>query len=118
MADPLKLFRLLGRHEVKYVVMDRVAAALDGVPVLAFSTAIFPYDSDENNARLAQALNEIHPRLRRPQGAFPVTVDPALLDSERRELGIGIGVSFVTDFGIVDLIYSPAGVENSVNTEV
>lgn len=113
MADPRRLFELFHAHGVEYVVIDRVAAALHGIPVLAASTAVCPLDTPENNGKLAAALNEIHPELRLPDQSLSVVVDSGLLVRDRRHLGIGYGISFATDYGVVDLIYNPLTVENA-----
>lgn len=112
MAEPLKLFQLFRAHDIDYAVIDKVAAALNGVPVLATSIVVCPADTQENNAKLANALNQIHPQWRFEGQAHGVDVDAHMLAERRTDQEAGYGISFQTDFGIVDLIYFPLIKEN------
>ena len=110
MAEPLKLFKVLNEHEVEYLVVDKLAAALDGIPVLATSMAIWPLDDPANNVKIAAALREMNARVRLEDRVESSSIDAELLETQRRDLGIGHGVAFVTDIGNVDVVYVPVGI--------
>lgn len=109
MADPKRLFEVLHRFGVQYVLIDDVAMAMYGVPVVAKSITVWVKDSSENHEALANALREMDAKLMLTAHAVELTIDAAFLAAERRDLETGSGLRFATDCGIVDIIYTPKG---------
>lgn len=111
MADPKQFFELLHTHSVEYVVIDKIAAALHGVPVLAESIAIFPQCERPNNERLADALTQANGQLELVHGTSETAITAELLETGWRQLPMGQGHRFSTSMGIVDIVYLPDGLE-------
>jgi hypothetical protein len=97
---PLKL---LGRHEVKVVIVGGAAASLLGSAQLTNDLDVCYARNPPNLERLAKALQSVHARLR---GA-PENL-PFILDAET--LRKGLNFTFVTDFGTLDLVGEVRGV--------
>lgn len=97
---PLKL---LGRHEVKVVIVGGAAASLLGSAQLTNDLDVCYARNPPNLERLATALQSVHARLR---GA-PENL-PFILDAET--LRKGLNFTFVTDFGTLDLLGEVRGV--------
>jgi hypothetical protein len=111
MADPKTFFDVLSNHGVDYVVVGKLALALQGVPVVAESMAIFPLCERPNNERLADALNEIDAVVELEYGTGTAEITAELLESGWRQLENGMGHRFVTSCGIADIVYLPEGLE-------
>lgn len=58
----LDILQTLGRHGVAFVVVGRVAAILEGVPVSTFDLDIIHERDPENHRRLIGALRELNAR--------------------------------------------------------
>ena len=78
-APPLQageLFRLLDRHEVRYVVVGGLAGTVHGATRVTFDIDLVPEWSDENLGRLAAALREaegdLHRRGEAEAVVFPI----------------------------------------------
>ncbi len=56
----LDILSVLVRHEVQFIVVGGVAAILEGVPIATFDLDIVYRRSENNNPRLAAALQEIN----------------------------------------------------------
>lgn len=102
--DPVAILRVLGSHEVRFVLVGGIAARLRGAPLLTEDLGITPESSADNLVRLSEALIELGARLRtatEPTGVdFPI--DPALL-------GAAESWTLVTEHGDLDLVFVPAG---------
>jgi hypothetical protein len=103
--DAAAIFSTLDRHEVAYVVIGGMAAAMWGSDLPRTTDAdITPARDQENLRRLAGALRELHARLRVegvPEGVA------APLDAET--LAGRSVLTLVTDHGPLDLSFTPEG---------
>jgi hypothetical protein len=100
--QPAALIELLNRHGVRYVVIGGLAAALQGSPTVTQDVDIC-YGRDEENLRaLADALVEIHARLRGSGADVPFRLNTSAL-------GAGDSFTFTTDLGWLDILGTPSG---------
>jgi predicted nucleotidyltransferase len=100
--QPAAVIGLLNRHGVRYVLIGGLAAALHGSPSVTQDVDLCHARDAENLARLADALTEVHARLR---GA-PVDL-PFRLDA--KALAQGDSFTFTTDLGWIDTLATPSG---------
>ena len=102
--DPTLALRVLNRHEVDYVLIGGLAGELLGAPLGTNDIDVCYRRTTENMHRLAEALGELHAKLR----VAGVDEDlPFLLDG--RTLAAGDSFTFETDAGDVDLLGTPPG---------
>jgi len=104
--DPERVFAVLQRHDVEFVLIGGLAAVAHGSPLPTTDVDVTPDRRPENLDRLASALRELGARIRTsdPEGVvFPV--DGAFLAAQPRMLNL------TTDAGDVDLTFVPAGFE-------
>ncbi|MBX7068553.1 MAG: hypothetical protein K1X38_04130 [Microthrixaceae bacterium] len=104
--DPERVFEVLQRHDVEYVLIGGLAAVAHGSPLPTTDVDVTPDRRRENLDRLAGALRELEARIRTtdPDGVvFPV--DGAFLAAQPRMLNL------TTAAGDVDLTFVPAGFE-------
>jgi hypothetical protein len=101
--DPEAVIRLLGRHEVRYVLIGGLAAITHGAPLVTQDIDICHDREAANLERLADALHEVGAQLR---GAGPGL--PFLLDA--RALARGDALALTTDVGWLDVMATPPGV--------
>jgi hypothetical protein len=87
--DPSGLFELLVRHDVDFVVIGGIAAAVHGSAQATFDIDIAYARDSENLGRLAQALRE--------------------LDADGETHALGQNFTFATRFGPLDMTGDPAG---------
>jgi hypothetical protein len=103
--DAAAIFSALDRHEVAYVVIGGMAAAMWGSDLPRTTDAdITPAKDRENLARLASALGELHARLRVDGVPEGIT---APLDAET--LATRSVLTLVTEHGPLDLSFVPEG---------
>src|SRR5918994_895736 len=91
-------------HGVDYVVIGGLAAVLHGSPTVTGEADICPERSNANLARLADALREMHAKIRtsaEPDG-LEFARDAAFLSRMKM-------VNLTTDYGNFDLSFEPAG---------
>ena len=101
--DPEALFRVLARHQVRYVLIGGLAAVLHGSSALTNDADICPERSPANLERLAAALREMGARIRasaEPDG-LPFDCDAMLLARMKM-------VNLSTRHGDFDLSFEPA----------
>ena len=100
--DPLAMLDVLGRYDVRYVMIGGLAGRLWGSPTVTNDLDVCYAQERTNLRRLADALRELNARLR------GVAEDvPFLLDD--RTLAAGDHFTFVTDAGNLDCLGTPAG---------
>lgn len=107
--DPARLFTVLNEHAVNYVVIGGMAIELHQVPVeRTVDIDITPATDDANLARLAGALNTLHPRLRTAHvdDDLPIRLDAAWFAHDRLKM-----MNLVTDVGAVDISFHPEGTD-------
>ena len=104
--DPLGAIGELARHEVEFVLIGGLAVRALGSNRVTNDTDICYERSPRNLERLASALTAMNARRitdLHPEGVQTVVTAPYL---EREDM-----FAFMTDFGQLDCLASPAGVE-------
>jgi hypothetical protein len=93
---------VLGRFDVRFVLIGGLAARLHGSPSITDDLDIC-YARDESNLkRLASALGTMHARLRGVDEEVPFLLDA-------KTFRAGDTFTFLTDFGSVDCLGTPTG---------
>ncbi len=101
--DPLGALQSLTQHRVEFVLIGGLAARLRGSPTVTDDLDVCHSKDGGNLENLAEALASMNARLR---GAEDVDF---ILDA--RSLKTGENFTFLTDFGPLDCMARPAGVE-------
>ena len=100
--QPEAVIGLLGRHEVRYVLIGGLAAVTHGASVVTQDVDICPARDPDNLERLAAALREVNAHLRGADPGLPFRLDA-------RTLAAGDSFTFTTDVGWLDILGTPAG---------
>jgi hypothetical protein len=101
--QPEAVISLLGKHQVRYVLIGGLAAITHGAALVTQDIDIC-YDRDpENLERLADALREAHAELRGAEPGLPFRLDS-------RTLALGDASTFTTNVGWLDILATPSGV--------
>jgi hypothetical protein len=102
--QPREVFRVLGAHRVRYVVIGNLGGALYGSPLVTHDVDLCPSRDEQNLVALAAALEEMGARIRTPDAAegVPFACDASFL----RQMTL---LNLTTRFGDVDLSFEPAG---------
>jgi hypothetical protein len=101
---PKEIIATLAEHRVAYVMIGGLAAVLHGSPTVTTDADICPDRSQRNLERLANALRDMHARVRtdaEPE-ELDFACDPGFLSRMKM-------VNLTTDFGDFDLSFEPAG---------
>jgi hypothetical protein len=101
--DPKPMLRVLQKHEVAFIVVGVVAALAQGSPIPTRDLDVTPSPAADNYDRVASALRDLDAKLRLPDGrglTFPI---------EARYLAGNTAWTLITRFGVLDLVYQPAG---------
>ena len=104
--DLRRLFAVLQRHRVSYVLIGGLAAVVHGSPFPTEDADITPDGDRRNLDRLAAALRELDARIRTegaPEG-LPFTCDAAALASAQTW-------NLTTDAGDLDIAFRPSGTQ-------
>lgn len=105
--DPERIFRVLAKHAVEFVLVGALAARLHGFPRLTADADLTPDPRPENLDRLAAALRELDARV------YTESVPEGLpFDCSGRALGRAALWNLTTAAGRVDVIFRPAGFES------
>ena len=99
---PEEVVRLLGRHEVRYVLVGGLAAITHGSSMVTVDVDICHATDRPNITRLATALREIHADLRGVEPGLAFRLDAKTLER-------GDSFTFTTDLGALDILATPAG---------
>lgn len=97
------MLRVLQEHDVLFVVVGVIAAIAQGSPIATRDLDVTPSQASDNYERLAAALAELDAKLRLPDGTgldFPI---------EPRYLAGNTAWTLLTRFGVLDVVYVPAG---------
>jgi hypothetical protein len=100
--EPEAVIRLLGRHQVRWVLIGGLAAITHGAPIVTQDVDICHARDDENLERLAAALTEVHAELRGADPGLPFRPDAQTLRA-------GDAFTFTTDVGWLDILGTPSG---------
>ena len=102
--QPREIFRVLGAHGVKYVVIGNLGGTLYGSPLVTTDADLCPSQDELNLVALAAALKEMSARIRTPDApeGIPFACDATFL----RQMKM---VNLTTRFGDVDLSFEPSG---------
>lgn len=101
--QPEQVIRLLGRHEVRYVLIGGLAAVVHGAPLVTQDVDLCHARDSANLEHLADALREVNAELRGAEPGLPFRLDPITL-------GRSDAFTFTTDIGWIDIMTTPAGV--------
>jgi hypothetical protein len=101
--DPVAICSILTEEQVEYVVVGGLAAVILGSPLPTEDIDVVPSRERENLERLSQALVRMNARIRTEGDPVPAPLDAAFLARMPHILNL------VTDFGVLDLTFSPAG---------
>jgi len=102
--DPERLFRILHKHKVRFVLIGALAARLHGFPRLTADADITPAEDGANLQRLAKALKELDAKVYTesvPEG-LPFDHSAAMLARARMW-------NLVTNAGRLDIAFAPSG---------
>lgn len=100
--QPEAVIRLLGRHDVRYVLIGGLAAVTHGAPLVTQDVDLCCARDQGNLEALAAAMREVNAELRgAPPGLSFRLHAPNLASRER--------LSFTTDVGWIDIMATPAG---------
>ena len=102
--QPREIFRVLGEHGVKYVVIGNLGGTLYGSPLVTTDVDLCPSRDERNLVALAAALGEMNARIRTPDAPEGIlfTCDATFL----RQMTM---VNLTTRFGDVDLAFGALG---------
>ncbi|MGH2429113.1 MAG: hypothetical protein ACRDGV_09590 [Candidatus Limnocylindria bacterium] len=100
--QPEAVIRLLGRHEVRYVLIGGLAAVTHGAPLVTQGIDICYARERENLTRLANALREMRAEFRGADPGLPFRLDA-------KALANGDAFTLTTDLGWIDIMATPAG---------
>ena len=95
--------RILNQEKVDYVVLGGFAANVHGSPITTRDLDVIPDRHQENLERLGRALTRMNAMIRTSGEPVPTKIDGPFLDKMPHML------NFVTDFGDLDLTFTPAG---------
>lgn len=104
--DPALLLRVLTEHDVRFVVIGGLAAAVHGSPFVTFDLDVTPEPSAENLQRLSDALRTVEARIRAegvPEG-LPFRHDATSLGAARVW-------NLITRGGVLDISFVPDGTQ-------
>jgi predicted nucleotidyltransferase len=100
--QPEEVIRLLGRHDVRFVLIGGLAAVTHGAPLVTQDVDLCHARDPENLDRLAAALREVHAELRGADPGLPFRLDG-------KTLARGDTFMLTTDIGWIDIMATPAG---------
>ena len=101
---PDDVVRLFGRHAVRYVLIGGLAGVTQGASLVTQDVDVCHARDADNLDRLADALREVHAKLREADPGLPFRLDA-------RTLAKGDAFTLATDLGAIDLLTTPAGTE-------
>src|ERR1035437_7371222 len=101
---PDEILEVLEHHQVLYVVIGGLAAALSGSPYVTRAVDVTPARTRENFTKLAAALKELDAKLR-----IPDREEPLAIRLDERSFEQGTTWTFVTKHGYLDIALLPDG---------
>lgn len=101
--DPVAICRILAEEQVDFVVVGGFASVILGSPLPTEDIDLVPDRDDANLERLSRALGRLNARIRTEGEPVDAPLDAAFLAN------MPFMLNLVTDYGIVDLTFQPAG---------
>lgn len=101
--NPVGVCRIMNEEGVKYIVLGGFAAIIHGSPLPTEDIDLLPSRDDLNLECLARALNRLNAAIRTSEGPVRTKIDAGFIKNMPNMLNL------TTDFGDVDLVFSPAG---------
>jgi hypothetical protein len=101
--DPFAMCDILNQEGVEYVVLGGFAAILRGSPITTHDLDVIPWRDRSNLDRLGRALTRMNAMIRISGDPVPTKIDGGFPANMPHMLNL------VTDFGEIDLTFSPAG---------
>ena len=101
---PEAILRVLAEHDVEYVLIGGLAAALHGSDLATSDVDITPAYGAANLQRLSEALDDLHAHVRTVDAA-----DGIEFAHDAESLMRATTWNLVTDYGDLDLSFTPAG---------
>lgn len=99
---PLRLLEVMAEHDVEFVVIGGIAAVAQGSPSDTVDLDIC-YSRDKSNCdKLADALKQVHAKLRGVDDDVPFILDGLTIQ-------MGDTFTFETEFGPFDCLGTPSG---------
>ena len=102
--EPEAVIRLLGSHDVRWVLIGGLAAITHGAPLVTQDIDVCYARDDDNLRRVAAALVEVRAELRGADPGLPFHL-------HARTLRAGDAFTFTTDVGWLDLLGTPSGTQ-------
>ena len=103
MFEPIQICRILNEEKVDYIVLGGFAAVIHGSPLPTRDIDILPNRAQENLNNLSRALTRMNAKIRISGEPIPTKIDGRFLANMAHMLNL------VTDFGEMDLTFTPAG---------
>ena len=103
MFDPVRICTILREEEVEFVVLGGFAAIVRGSSLPTRDIDVIPSRDQSNLDRLGRALTRMNAKIRMSGDPVPTKIDGPFLANMPNMLNL------VTDFGEMDLTFSPAG---------
>jgi len=103
MFDPVRICTILLEEEVEFIVLDGFAAVVRGSSLPTKDIDVIPSRDRTNLDRLGRALTRMNAMIRISGDPVPTKIDGGFLANMPNMLNL------VTDFGEMDLTFSPAG---------
>ena len=103
MFDPVRICAILLEEEVEFVVLGGFAAIVRGSSLPTKDIDVIPSRDRTNLDRLGRALTRMNAMIRITGDPVPTKIDGGFLANMPNMLNL------VTDFGEMDLTFSPAG---------
>jgi len=104
--DATRLLATLVQSGVRFVVIGGLAAVLHGAPYQTADCDIVPEQNQANLARLSEALRALGARIWTGAG------DGLRFEHDGRSLRDARVWNLITDFGLLDISFEPAGLES------
>jgi hypothetical protein len=101
--DPVAICTILNQEGVEYIVLGGFAAVIHGSPLPTEDIDVLPSRTQLNLENLARALRTMNAKIRTSGDPVEAPMDSAFLENMTTMLNL------VTDHGILDLTFQPAG---------
>lgn len=104
--NPERILATLDKHNVRFILIDALAARLHGFPRLTADADITPAADPANVEKLAKALRELHAKVYTESVPEGLTFACSAVTLSRAVMW-----NLITDAGRIDIAFKPAGTE-------